>query len=169
MVKARAANRIDPVYEHWKPLTDEEFGKCMTDFEEFCKHSIILDKNGSPVTFNLNNAQRVVAKEILKALDPIMKKVPCPSIKVLIHKSRQMGITTLFLKLEQFFMTKTKNLNALHVMPTEEECDELKDRKLIPLLPLPSWEQLQQRRQQSALQLCGFPNWSSVLQQEPYP
>ena len=134
MVKARAANRIDPVYEHWKPLTDEEFGLCMTDFEEFCKHSIILDKNGSPVTFNLNNAQRIVAREILKALDPIMKKVPCPSIKVLIHKSRQMGITTLFLKLEQFFMTKTKNLNALHVMPTEEECDELKDRKLIPLL-----------------------------------
>ena len=134
MVKARAANRIDPVYEHWKPLTDEEFGKCMTEFEEFCKHSIILDKNGSPVTFNLNNAQRIVAKEILKALDPIMRKVPCPSIKVLIHKSRQMGITTLFLKLEQFFMTKTKNLNALHVMPTEEECDELKDRKLIPLL-----------------------------------
>ena len=134
MVKARAANRVEPVYEHWKPLTDAEFGLCMTDFEEFCKHSIILDKNGSPITFNLNNAQRIVAKEILKALDPIMKKVPCPSIKVLIHKSRQMGITTLFLKLEQFFMTKTKNLNALHVMPTEEECDELKDRKLIPLL-----------------------------------
>lgn len=134
MVKARAANRIDPVYSHWEPLTDEEFEASMTDFEEFCRHSIILDKNGSPVTFRLNNAQRIVAQEILKALDPIMRKVPCPSIKVLIHKSRQMGITTLFLKLEQYFMTKTKNLNALHVMPTEEECDELKDRKLIPLL-----------------------------------
>ena len=56
MTKARAANRIEPVYEHWERLSDEEFGKCMTDFEEFCKHSIILDKNGSPVTFNLNNA-----------------------------------------------------------------------------------------------------------------
>lgn len=134
MVKARAANRIDPVYSHWEALTESEFDAALTDFEEFCKHSIILDKNGSPVTFKLNNAQRVVAREILKALDPIMKKVPCPSIKVLIHKSRQMGITTLFLKLEQYFMTKTKNLNALHVMPTEEECDELKDRKLIPLL-----------------------------------
>ena len=134
MVKARAANRIEPVYSHWKPLSEEEFDLSLTDFEEFCKQSIILDKNGSPVTFKLNNAQRVVAQEILKALDPIMKKLPCPSIKVLIHKSRQMGITTLFLKLEQYFMTKTKNLNALHVMPTEEECDELKDRKLIPLL-----------------------------------
>ncbi len=134
MVKARAANRIEPVYNHWDKLSQEEFDKSMMDFEEFCRHSIILDKNGSPVTFELNNAQKIVAKEILKALDPIMKKVPCPSIKVLIHKSRQMGITTLFLKLEQYFMTKTKNLNALHVMPTEEECDELKDRKLIPLL-----------------------------------
>lgn len=134
MVKARAANAIEPVYNHWKPLDEKEFAASMTDFEEFCRHSIILDKNGSPVTFELNNAQRVVAKAILKALDPIMKKVPCPSIKVLIHKSRQMGITTLFLKLEQYFMTRTKNLNALHVMPTEEECDELKDRKLIPLL-----------------------------------
>ena len=134
MVKARAANRIEPVYNHWEKLSQEEFDASLQDFEEFCRHSIILDKNGSPVTFTLNNAQRVVAKEILKALNPIMKKVPCPSIKVLIHKSRQMGITTLFLKLEQYFMTKTKNLNALHVMPTEEECDELKDRKLIPLL-----------------------------------
>lgn len=134
MVKARAANRIESVYNHWEKLSQEEFDASLQDFEEFCRHSIILDKNGSPVTFTLNNAQRVVAKEILKALNPIMKKVPCPSIKVLIHKSRQMGITTLFLKLEQYFMTKTKNLNALHVMPTEEECDELKDRKLIPLL-----------------------------------
>lgn len=134
MVKARSANRIEPVYEHWQPLSDEEFALSMSDFREFCKNSIILDKNGTPIVFTLNKAQEKVADAVLKALDPIMKKVPCPSIKVLIHKSRQMGITTLFLKLEQYFMTKTKNLNALHVMPTEEECDELKDRKLIPLL-----------------------------------
>ena len=134
MVKARSANRIEPVYEHWQPLSDEEFALSMSDFKEFCKNSIILDKNGTPIVFTLNKAQEKVADAVLKALDPIMKKVPCPSIKVLIHKSRQMGITTLFLKLEQYFMTKTKNLNALHVMPTEEECDELKDRKLIPLL-----------------------------------
>lgn len=134
MVKARAANRIEPVYEHWGPLSEEQFTASMQDFKEFCSHSIILDKNGSPVTFTLNKAQEITAEKILKALDPIMNKVPCPSIKVLIHKSRQMGITTLFLKLEQYFMTRTRNLNALHVMPTEEECDELKDRKLIPLL-----------------------------------
>ena len=134
MVKARSANRVEPVYSHWRPLTAAQFDASMTDFEEFCRNSIVLDKNGSPVVFKLNNAQKIVSKEILKALDPIMRKVPCPSIKVLIHKSRQMGITTLFLKLEQYFMTKTKNLTALHVMPTEEECDELKDRKLIPLL-----------------------------------
>lgn len=134
MSKARAANRIEPIYEHWEPLSDEEFALSMTDFREFCKNSILLDENGNPVTFVLNKAQEIVAEKVLVALEPIMRKQPCPSIKVLIHKSRQMGITTIFLKLEQYFMTKTKNLNALHIMPTEDECDELKDRKLIPLL-----------------------------------
>lgn len=131
---ANSANKVTAVYEHWEPLTDEEFELSMEDFREFCRNSILLDENGTPVTFILNKAQELVAEKILKALEPIMKKQPCPSIKVLIHKSRQMGITTIFLKLEQYFMTRTKNLNALHVMPTEEECDELKDRKLIPLL-----------------------------------
>lgn len=134
MPKARAANAVEAVYEHWTPLSDAEFALSMEDFREFCKNSIVLDENGTPVTFILNKAQEIVADAILGALDPIMRKVPCPSVKVLIHKSRQMGITTILLKLEQYFMTRTKNLNALHVMPTEEECDELKDRKLIPLL-----------------------------------
>lgn len=131
---ANSANKVEAVYEHWKPLTDDEFTASMEDFREFCKNSLVLDENGTPVTFILNKAQELVAEQILSALEPIMKKQPCPSIKVLIHKSRQMGITTILLKLEQYFMTRTKNLNALHVMPTEEECDELKDRKLIPLL-----------------------------------
>lgn len=131
---ANSANKVEAVYEHWEPLSDDEFALSMQDFREFCRNSIVLDENGTPVTFVLNKAQELVADQILSALEPIMKKQPCPSIKVLIHKSRQMGITTILLKLEQYFMTRTKNLNALHVMPTEEECDELKDRKLIPLL-----------------------------------
>lgn len=127
-------NQLEAVYEHWKPLTDQQFELSMTDFKEFCRNSIVLDANGSPVTFVLNEAQELVAETVLKTLEPMMKKLPTPSIKILLHKSRQMGITTVLLKLEQYFMTKTKNLNALHIMPTEEECDELKDRKLIPLL-----------------------------------
>ena len=130
----RVSNKIEAVYEHWEPLDDEEFGRAMTDFKEFCRNSLVLDANGTPVTFIMNKPQELVAETILRTLDPMMKKQPCPSIKILIHKSRQMGITTILLKLEQYFMTKTKNLNALHIMPTEEECDELKDRKLIPLL-----------------------------------
>ena len=119
----RVTNKIESVYEHWEPLSDEEFDKAMTDFKEFCRQSIVLDANGNPVTFILNKPQELVAETILRTLDPMMKKQPCPSIKILIHKSRQMGITTILLKLEQYFMTKTKNLNALHIMPTEEECD----------------------------------------------
>ena len=119
MTRARAANRVDAVYEHWQPLSDEEFAKCMTDFEEFCRQSIILDKNGSPITFTLNNAQKIVAKEILKALDPIMKKVPCPSIKVLIHKSRQMGITIPIIP----GIKPMAKLSQLTVVPKTFHCD----------------------------------------------
>ena len=93
----RVTNKIESVYEHWEPLSDEEFDKAMTDFKEFCRQSIVLDANGNPVTFILNKPQELVAETILRTLDPMMKKQPCPSIKILIHKSRQMGITTILL------------------------------------------------------------------------
>lgn len=134
MAKAKSANRIYPVYEHWEPLTDEEFELAMTDFREFCKNSIVLDENGIPVTFIMNEAQELFAEEVLHAIIPIMKKVPTPSIKILTHKSRQMGITTICLKLEQYILSKVKHFNALHIMPTEPEADEMRDRKLMPLL-----------------------------------
>lgn len=131
---AVSANQIQPVYSHWKPLSDDEFMLSMTDFREYCRNSIIYDKNGHPVTFELNEAQELVADTILKAIEPILKKQPTPSIRVCIHKSRQMGITTLCLKLEEFIMSKVTHFNALHIMPTEPESDELRDRKLMPML-----------------------------------
>lgn len=134
MAKAKSANRVFPVYDHWEHLSDDEFQKAMTDFREFCRQSIVLDEDGRPVTFVLNEAQEMFAEKILEAIVPIMKKDPCPSIKILCHKSRQMGITTVSLKLEQFVLSKVTHFNALHVMPTEDEADELKDRKLMPLL-----------------------------------
>lgn len=45
-----------------------------------------------------------------------------------------MGITTICLKLEQYILSKVTHFNALHVMPTEPESEELFDRKLLPLL-----------------------------------
>ena len=129
-----SANQIQPVYSHWEGLTDEQFMLSMTDFEEYCRNSIIYDKNGHPVTFELNEAQKLTADTILKAIEPILTKKPTPSIRVCIHKSRQMGITTLCLKLEQYIMSKVTHFNTIHIMPTEPEADELRDRKLMPML-----------------------------------
>ena len=129
-----SANQIQPVYSHWEGLTDEQFMMSMTDFEEYCRNSIIYDKNGHPVTFELNEAQKLTADTILKAIEPILTKKPTPSIRVCIHKSRQMGITTLCLKLEQYIMSKVTHFNTIHIMPTEPEADELRDRKLMPML-----------------------------------
>ena len=129
-----SANQIQPVYSHWEGLTDEEFMLSMTDFEEYCRNSIIYDKNGHPVSFELNEAQKLTADTILKAIEPILTKKPTPSIRVCIHKSRQMGITTLCLKLEQYIMSKVTHFNTIHIMPTEPEADELRDRKLMPML-----------------------------------
>mgnify|MGYP001421988926 CR=1 FL=1 len=134
MAQARASNKIVSPYEHWTPLTDARFFAAMKDFERFCAESLINDKNGVPVPFILNEAQKLVAKEILNAITPILEKRPCPSIRILCHKSRQMGITTLMLKLEQFILSKTTNFNALHTMPTEAEANEMIDRKMMPLL-----------------------------------
>ena len=42
-------NVVTSPYEHWKPLSDSQFYGAMGDFVQFCKESIILDKNGRPV------------------------------------------------------------------------------------------------------------------------
>lgn len=128
------ANTIKPAYTHWKPLSDEEFELSMNDFVSFCENSIVLDKNGAPVKFTLNEAQELFASHFLEAIKPILAKTPTPSVKVCCHKSRQMGITTVCLKLEQYVMSKATNMNAIHIMPTEDEANEMIDRKLTPLL-----------------------------------
>jgi hypothetical protein len=115
-------------------LGDIEFAKSMTDFKEFCRQSYVIDKSGIPKRFILNEAQEEFARVVLKAIDNILKRKPSPSIKIVCHKSRQMGITTVCLKLEQFILSKTKNMNALHVMPDEREASNMVDRKMIPLL-----------------------------------
>ena len=127
-------NMVTSPYEHWKPLTDSQFYGAMGDFVQFCKESIILDKNGRPVPMHLNEAQVLFSSEVLKAIEPIMKKIPTKSVNVLCHKSRQMGITTVTLKLEQFVASKSTNFNILHVMPTDSEANEMIDRKFLPLL-----------------------------------
>ncbi len=133
MVQARASNLITSPYEHWEDLSDARFFGAIQDFKMFCAESLVNDKNGVPRPFILNKAQELFASKLLDAIDPIIRKVPTPSIRILVHKSRQMGITTVCLKLEQFILSKTTNFNALHIMPTEDEASEMIDRKMMPL------------------------------------
>lgn len=134
MVKARASNVIVSPYEHWEDLSDARFFGALQDFKKFCAESLVTDKNGVPRPFILNEAQELFAYSVLEAIEPILKKLPTPSIRILVHKSRQMGITTVCLKLEQFILSKTSNFNALHIMPTEGESNEMIDRKMLPLM-----------------------------------
>ena len=99
MVKARASNIIVSPYEHWEELSDARFFGALQDFKKFCAESLVTDKNGVPRQFILNEAQEIFAYSVLEAIDPILKKLPTPSIRILVHKSRQMGITTVCLKL----------------------------------------------------------------------
>lgn len=136
---ARSSNRIEATYDHWAPLSDDAFELSMANFEEFCRHSLVPDKNGIPVVFELNEAQKKVADLVLSTMRPIIDKDPGikfhpVEIQILIHKARQEGITTVFLKLEQFILSKVENFNALHIMPTEPEAEEMIDRKFIPLI-----------------------------------
>lgn len=123
--------RITPVYEHWKALTQLEFNELMLDFREFCSRgSIVIDKNSQPVPMVLNEAQEATAEMII---GEVFAEIPKP-INLFIHKSRQMGISTVLLKIEQFICSRKKDLNTQHIMPTEEDAEDLAEKKFVPAL-----------------------------------
>lgn len=90
---------------------------------------MIIDKNGIARSFKLNEAQIAVAKFLIAE---IFKEIPSP-INLFIHKSRQMGISVVIAKLEQYVGTRIPNLNMQHVMPTEEDADDLFELKFVPM------------------------------------
>lgn len=103
----------------------------MLDFTAFCEDgSMIIDKNGVSVPFKLNEAQLEVSFFLLRE---IFMDIPSP-INLFIHKSRQMGISVVIGKIEQYICTRIRNLNCQHLMPTEQDADDLCDKKFIPLL-----------------------------------
>lgn len=111
------AHRIKPLYSHWKPIeyTSKEWGDIMRDFDNFAWHHIIIDKNGNAQNMKLNEAQKQVASFILQyALAP----VPSP-VRLVIHKSRQMGISTVLSLLVKYIGSRKRNINILHMLPTE--------------------------------------------------
>lgn len=123
--------KVEAVFNHWPSINQEEFNTLMLDFESFCeKGSMIINKNGQAVPFRLNEAQKEVAKLIIREL---MAEIPSP-MKMFIHKSRQMGISVVIAKLEQYLCTRIPNLNTQHIMPVESDADDLCDKKFVPLI-----------------------------------
>lgn len=121
---------IKPLYTHWKQFSNEELRNVLLDFKEWCaKGKLIINKQGHAVPFILNEAQEEVAKLILsKAFAPIPEPVT-----LVIHKSRQMGISVLLAVLEQYIVDRKQNLNITHLFPDEQLASQFFNEKWQPL------------------------------------
>nr|DAX59183.1 MAG TPA: Terminase large subunit [Caudoviricetes sp.] len=113
---AGSSHNITSLYSCFTPLTDKEWATVMLDFEKYANHHVIVDKNGNAVKMKLNNAQKVVAELILKYA---MAEIPRP-IKLVIHKCRQAGISTVLSLIEKYIASRKTKINILHMLPTEE-------------------------------------------------
>lgn len=121
---------IKPLYTHWNKLSNEKLREILLDFKQWCAQGkLIINKKGHAVPFLLNEAQEEVAKLILsKAFAPI----PEP-IALVIHKSRQMGISVVLAALEQYLVDRKQNLNITHLMPDEQLAYQFFNEKWQPL------------------------------------
>lgn len=122
--------KIQPLYSHWERIEDKALRRILLDFSVWCREGkIIIDKNGHAVPFILNEAQLETAKLIL----PFMfAPVPEP-VTLVIHKSRQMGISVLLSAIEQYVVSRKKNLNIVHLLPDEALANEFFNTKWMPL------------------------------------
>lgn len=117
MPKPKGNKIITPLYQHWGKLNSDHFRELMLDFSKWCKEGkVIINKDGHAVPFVLNEAQEKVAEFILpKAFAP----VPEP-VTLVIHKSRQMGISVLLAALEQYVISRKMNINLTHLLPDDQ-------------------------------------------------
>lgn len=130
MPKGNASKLVTPLYNHWEKLSRTDFTSVMLDFSQYCaKGKMIIDKQGHAVPFVLNEAQREVAGLILPY---IFAKVPEP-VTLVIHKSRQMGISVLLAALEQYIVSRKQNINITHLFPNDQLANQFFQEKWIPL------------------------------------
>jgi len=114
----------------WEPLTQEQFNMSMQDFAEFCRHSKIINKQGEPVTWELNEPQKVIAN---KLFENIFTDDPKPKT-IFIHKSRQMGASVLLSKAEEYILTRKRNFSIMHMHITEDDAVKFLEDKAIPII-----------------------------------
>ena len=130
MNQAQKKKLIKPLYSHWEQFPNSTLREVLLDFREWCaKGKLIINKQGHAVPFRLNEAQEKVAELILsKTFAPI----PEP-ISLVIHKSRQMGISVVLAALEQYIVDRKQNLNITHLMPDEQLAYQFFNEKWQPL------------------------------------
>ena len=121
---------IKPLYTHWKPFPNDTLRGVLLDFKRWCAEGkLIINKHGHAVPFILNEAQEKVAELVLsKAFAPI----PEP-ISLVIHKSRQMGISVVLAALEQYIVDRKQNINITHLFPDEQLASQFFNEKWQPL------------------------------------
>lgn len=121
---------IKPLYNHWKQLSNDDLRNILLDFKEWCaKGCLIINKHGHAVPFILNEAQVKVAELILSK---VFAPIPEP-ISLVIHKSRQMGISVLLAALEQYIVDRKQNINMTHLFPDEQLASQFFNEKWQPL------------------------------------
>lgn len=131
MAGGNKSTLIAPLYNHWEQLDRHKLAAALLDFSKYCAEGkMIIDKQGHAVPFILNEAQKAVAAMILPY---IFAKVPEP-VTLVIHKSRQMGISVLLAALEQYIVSRKQNINLTHLFPTEQLAQQFFQEKWLPLM-----------------------------------
>lgn len=131
MATGSKSKLITPLYNHWEKLDKQGLTSLLLDFSKYCAEGkMIIDKQGHAVPFILNEAQKEVARLILPF---IFAKVPEP-VTLVIHKSRQMGISVLLAALEQYIVSRKQNINLTHLFPTEQLASQFFQEKWLPLM-----------------------------------
>lgn len=127
-------NLIQAKYQHWGQLTPDRYKELLLDFEKFCAEgSMITNKQGKVVPFKLNEAQRLVANQLLPFLFPSEGEEPKP-VTIVIHKFRQAGISVLLAKLEQYVASRKRKLVQLHLLPTDRLASQFFQTKVRPII-----------------------------------
>lgn len=127
----KGARVVKSVYQHWNRFSDRELARALLDFETWCAvGKIIINKQGHAVPLILNEAQKEVAKLVLPK---VFAPIPEP-VTLCIHKSRQMGISVILAALEQYCVSRKKNINLVHIMPDEDSANMFYTTKWLPLL-----------------------------------
>lgn len=123
---------VQPIETKWEYISPQDYIRYGLDFKEWCARAKkVRDKSGKLVPFILNEAQIEFADTILPLL---LNKERKSIVEVWVHKSRQLGISTVISALEQYVFITTNALTGIHMFPTNKLALAFAEEKFTPLL-----------------------------------